>query len=413
LGDTSQRVVVVGAGFAGLAAARALADRGVEVVVLEARDRVGGRVWSQRLPNGATAEMGAEWIMEGDDVLLGLARRFGLATVETGIDYARRDVVGADVSLAEQDAFLVAANRMRAAIAPEKAGSMSLGALIDAVPGDAAARDVLRVRLQGTCATELDRVALRVTDGEHAFAPGGDRYYRLGDGNQGLADAIAGSLDDVRLDRRVEGVRQDGDGVRVRWGSGEVEGVAAIVAVPAPVVTGISFDPPLPDDVAAAVSALPMGLASKLAIATSETPSARSRQSAGLSMWCWAANGEDGTPRPCLTSFTGSRSAQERLIGDDGDVSAWRDALGAMNPDLHFEGEPLSKIWSRDPLARGAYAAWDNASWDRLEAGTFARTVGRVAFAGEHTAGPAHLGTMDGALRSGVRAAEQVAALLD
>ena len=57
-------------------------------------------------------------------------------------------------------------------------------------------------------------------------------------------------------------------------------------------------------------------------------------------------------------------------------------------------------------MAMGAYAAWDNRSWDRME--QFQRTVGRLAFAGEHTAGPDHHGTMEGALRSGVRAAAQV-----
>ena len=66
----------------------------------------------------------------------------------------------------------------------------------------------------------------------------------------------------------------------------------------------------------------------------------------------------------------------------------------------------MMKTWALDPLAAGAYVAWDNRSWDRME--EFQRTVGRVAFAGEHTAGADHPGTMEGALRSGVRAAMQV-----
>ena len=78
----------------------------------------------------------------------------------------------------------------------------------------------------------------------------------------------------------------------------------------------------------------------------------------------------------------------------------------AMNPDLIGSGSPVLKVWALDPLARGAYSAWDNRSWDRME--EFDRMVGRVAFAGEHTAGPDHHVTMEGALRSGVRAATQV-----
>jgi monoamine oxidase len=322
-------------------------------------------------------------------------------------------VVGADVSLEAQDDFLREANRVRADTAPRDAARMSLGALIDRVPGDDTAREVLRVRLQGTCATDLGHVALRVTDGEHAFSPGGGRYARLGAGNQALAHAIVGSLDDVRLGRVVEGIRQDERGVALRSVSDETSADAAIVAVPAPIVARIAFEPPLPSDVATAVSELPMGTASKLAIATSDRPTARSRQSADVSMWCWAANGEDGMPRPCLTSFTGSEAAQTRLIGEACEVSSWLASLRAMNLDLALSGEPLVSVWSQDPFARGAYAAWDNVSWDRLETGIFTRMVGRVAFAGEHTAGPAHHGTMDGALRSGMRAAEQVLAVLD
>jgi monoamine oxidase len=84
--------------------------------------------------------------------------------------------------------------------------------------------------------------------------------------------------------------------------------------------------------------------------------------------------------------------------------------LFALNPDLTVAGEPMLVSWADDPFALGAYSAWDNRSWDRM--GEFDRTVGRLAFAGEHTAGAEHHGTMEGALRSGVRAARQVLQLL-
>jgi hypothetical protein len=129
-------------------------------------------------------------------------------------------------------------------------------------------------------------------------------------------------------------------------------------------------------------------------------------------MWCWAANGEDGAPRRCVTSFAGSPAAQERLFADDGDPTPWMDALRRMNPDLTFDGAPLVYAWGRDPLAGGSYSAWDNASWDRMREGVFTRMAGRLAFAGEHTAGPEHYATMNGALLSGHRAAEQVVAAL-
>jgi monoamine oxidase len=72
-----RRAVVVGAGLAGLAAASALARAGREVVVLEARDRIGGRVWSRELADGSVVEMGAEFILPGNAVVEATARRLG------------------------------------------------------------------------------------------------------------------------------------------------------------------------------------------------------------------------------------------------------------------------------------------------------------------------------------------------
>ena len=100
-------VAVVGAGFAGLAAALDLHDTGLSVVVLEARDRVGGRVLSVDLENGEIAELGAEWIMPDDDVLQATIDRLGLTASVAGVDYLRREPRGrAAVPMAALDAFL-------------------------------------------------------------------------------------------------------------------------------------------------------------------------------------------------------------------------------------------------------------------------------------------------------------------
>ena len=84
------RVCVIGAGFAGLAAAAALADGGLEPLVLEARDRVGGRVRSRRLDNGAVVELGAEFVEDDQETLLATARRLGLAMAPAGMAYGDR-----------------------------------------------------------------------------------------------------------------------------------------------------------------------------------------------------------------------------------------------------------------------------------------------------------------------------------
>src|SRR5829696_488828 len=108
---TQRRVVVVGAGFAGLSAATTIADAGVDVTVLEARERVGGRVWSTTLTNGAIVELGAEWIQEHDSVVQELTARFRVQFAETMASYGRREPWGAGAaSLEEQDRFVEAAN---------------------------------------------------------------------------------------------------------------------------------------------------------------------------------------------------------------------------------------------------------------------------------------------------------------
>jgi len=96
---------VVGAGLAGLSAARALGRSGVRATVLEARERVGGRVHSIRLSNGAVAELGAEWIMPGDSALRGLAEELGVELSVAGVDYLRREAPHG-ASLEEQDEAL-------------------------------------------------------------------------------------------------------------------------------------------------------------------------------------------------------------------------------------------------------------------------------------------------------------------
>ena len=85
------RAIVVGAGLAGLAAADALAAGGFEVTVFEARDRVGGRVWSRTLDDGSVVELGGEFVLPPDDVVRRTARRLGLPLYEKGTLYGDRE----------------------------------------------------------------------------------------------------------------------------------------------------------------------------------------------------------------------------------------------------------------------------------------------------------------------------------
>ncbi len=410
--DTVRGVVVVGAGLAGLASARILTDAGCDVTVVEARERVGGRIWSVPLDNGEIAEMGAEWVMPADVELRAWVDRFGLPLIDAGVDYLRREARGPGASsMEDQDAFLAVANAALATIPPDGSAGLTLGSFLDALDAPGAGRAAVRMRLQGTNAADLGQVALRVARGPLPFAAPGATYHRMARGNQALPDSIAASLPDVRLGHRVRSVVHGPREVAIHVeGDVELTAAAAIVALPARVAAGLRFDPFLPDEIAIALHELPMGVASKLAVPVEGASAPRAIQSSELPFWCWVANGSDGAVRQCLGAFTGSELGQESLETAGGDPGPWLERLSALNPDLALRGTPVFKSWAFDPLAMGAYAAWDNRSWDHME--QFQRTVGRLAFAGEHTAGPDLHGTMEGALRSGIRAAAQMLEIL-
>lgn len=412
---TSRHVAIVGAGFAGLAAALELTDAGCTVSVLEARGRVGGRVWSVTLANGEPAELGAEWIMPEDEAVRRFAGRFGLHLSEAGVDYRRREPRGAKAaSLAEVDVFLASADEALAALRAGGEDRPSLGAFLDSVPGSDRARASVRARMQGTAATDLAAVPLGGRGGDRPFRAEAAAYHRLVAGNQAIANSVAAILPDVRLEHRVLSVAQRGERIEVvsegPGGRLAFDADAVVVAVPVRLVPEIAFEPALPGDVLQALEQLPMGVASKLAVPLAGEPTRRSVQCADVPFWCWVADGTQGRPRKVLTSFAGSELAQDELGTASGDSTRWLARLEELNPDLLFDGPPRMKAWVDDPLARGSYSAFNERSLARSD--RFRRTAGRVVFAGEHTAEPEQTGTMEGALRSGIRAAEQVLELL-
>jgi monoamine oxidase len=383
------------------------------VVVLEARDRVGGRVHTTRLANGELGELGAEWIEEDATALLALAAELGLALVDTGVDYRRREGVGTlGASVEDQERALAIARRSL----EERGGDVegeSLGAFLRSIPVDEAQRATLIARLQGTCAFDLDRVPLRVAE-RGSFEGGTGRYVRVDAGNQAVAEAMAARLADVRLQHVVERVRVDADAVQVEGegpdGPFSLAGPAAVVALPAPLAAALRFEPPLDGNVRQALVEVPMGIASKLAVATREDPPLRALQEVTVPFWCWTARGGHG-PRRVVTAFAGSAEAQDTLAVASGDPRPWLDRVAGLFPDVRLEGEPVLATWGDDPFARGCYSCFDEASWERRPL-LATPAHGRVAFAGEHTAGLSS-GTMDGAVESGERAAGWVRDFLD
>jgi monoamine oxidase len=394
------RTAVVGAGLAGLTAARELQRAGADVVVLEARDRVGGRVWSPELGNGAIVEMGAEFLLPGNTAIRELAESYGLGFWDKGMRYGQRDPRGAATSTA---ALAATADIVRHALrqADPDVSARAFLAELDIGPGE---REAMIARVEISSANSADVVAARdLTSLAHVDD---DPAPSIAGGNSRLALALAGELAAaVRLSSPVESIAWSDDGVRV-WAAGkELEANACVVAVPASVLGAIQFDPALPDAVAEALGGVRMGHAAKLFVPLRGAPRPSAVMSVPERYWCWTATGPQETCQPVVNCFAGSAGALERLDVESG-PERWLDSLAALRPDLELDpaGAVLS-TWTADPWVRGAYST----SPAIALASVSERPVGPLAFAGEHLGGE-FAALMEGAIRSGRQAAQSLLA---
>jgi monoamine oxidase len=404
------RVVVVGAGFAGMAAATELLAGGHGVTVLEARDRVGGRVWS--VPFGGTVvERGAEFVLEGYERMRAYAAALGLELASTGMSYyvrEQRGVVGVTPAALAAVAPAVAA---AAAAAP---ADWSVRRLLDSLdlPADLLAAFSVRVSVAGAYPPDL-LAAAALLDAVAGYEP--LPSYRVVGGNQLLAAGLAARLVEgggrLRLADPVRSVTwSDGagaGGVTVRTDGGQVEADAVVVAVPFTVLDRIVFEPGLPEWKRSALGRLGCGQAAKLHVRLARPIEPFAVTSVRDRFWFWAAADGSGTAPRVVSCFTGSVPALADLAVDVG-PQRWLRRLAAVAPELPPAGDDdaLLCTWQDDEWAGLAYSAIQ--AGRPLDTDALARPVGPVHFAGEHTAGD-QAGLMEGALASGVRAASEVA----
>jgi monoamine oxidase len=367
------RVVVVGAGLAGLAAAHTLARRGDDLVVFEARDRVGGRVQSATTANGCIVELGAEFVLPAHETLMRLAADLGLELYEKGTLYGNREPRGG-VSVERSE--VVNAVREVALLA---AGDESLPDLLARAGVGAGVGEAILARVEVTTAyPAADQPGTVLGDDGASF--GDFPTYGVAGGNQLLAEALARTLD-VRLHVPVERVEWGDDGVRV----GEVAADACVVAVPAS--AGIRFEPALPDWKRRALAAVRYGETAKLFLPLAEPAAPSATLSVPGRFWTYTQLAPDGSPLPVACSF--GRAAAD-----------WPAAVRALRPDLAYaDAEPLRSSWPEAYSTRSLGSPLDDEA--------LAAPVGPLSFAGEHTAGEWHA-LMEGALRSGIEAAEEL-----
>lgn len=434
-------VVIAGAGLAGLTASVELHQQGAQIFIFEARDRIGGRVWTMRdgFFDGQHAEAGGDLIDADQEAILRLAARLGLeptpilrrgfSLVRQGQDSRPRVYIeqsrNAWAILAEQlepwvREYCLADQRWDSVIA-QAIARISVAERLDQIGAGEELR-ALVLGLRGFfLADPHDLSLLALVDQLASQAPGRSKMYRIKGGNDRLASAIASLLGNrVQLRTTVLAASQTSDKVQVTvcTSDGEQSRIAAdylILAVPATTLRAISFNPPLPPPQQEAILRLQYGRATRTLLQFGHRFwRKRGRPKAfgtNLSIGAvWDGNEEQGGRKGILSLLAGASASEEtrKLIADygiEGFVQSL-DWLGAAGASV-LTSRMIS--WEDDPWVRGGYAVFDPA-YDAALRYWLARPHGRILFAGEHTSFRWQ-GYMNGAVESGLRAAAEIRVL--
>jgi monoamine oxidase len=436
-------VVVIGAGFAGLTAARALAAAGRTAIVLEARDRVGGRVLTRQLADGPWVDLGGQWAGPTQDHLLALLAEQGAPTFATWTQGANLVIVDGkvrryrgtipklglrsllDVGLAQWRLERMARQVPLDApwLAPRAAAwdATTLGAWLDEHLATPLARTLLTAGLETVFAASPHELSLLhalfyihsgkdldtlfgTTDGAQAT--------RVDGGMMPVAERLAVGLD-VRLESPVRRI-EHGDTIVVRHERGEVAAERAIVAIPPHLIGAIEFAPGLPPARAALATRMPMGAVVKCT-AIYRRPFWRDRGLSGM----WLSDrgplhvGFDNSPPDgrwgVLMGFAEAHEARRlgRLTEAERRAEALA-CLAAIHGDEALAAVTyVDHVWEHDPWSGGCYGAFAPPGvWTTLGPALRA-PVGRLHWAGTETA-TRWAGYIDGAIESGRRAAAEV-----
>jgi len=440
-------VCVVGAGYAGLTAARRLSEGGKAVVVLEARERIGGRVWTHLQADGSPIDRGGAWLAPRHDAIFGLARELGVSTYKTWVKGAHlligegrtRRYTGLIPTISPLAVITIALaqaklDRMAKRVPLESPwtgnradewDSQSVASYLDRTGiRTTIARDLYEMAVRGLFATDLKEVSfldllflVRAHGSINTLfsIEGGSQENLVEGGACSIAQRMSDALGDaVRLKTPVRSIAQRQDGVVVEADGLTVSARHAVVAVPPALALEIAFDPALPEDRRTLYRNAVAGSETKTMLVYDEPfwrrdgfsgQTAEPGSAAEVTLDATPASGNPGV----IASFTFGRVAERNdALAPAERRRAVLDAITArLGPRAASPSEVIETAWWTEEWTRGCSMAHFPPGILTRHGHLLRQPFERVHWAGTETSTTSH-GAMDGAVRSGERAAAEI-----
>lgn len=423
----AQHVIVIGAGIAGLAAARLLTQQGVQVTVLEGRDRIGGRVFTDHRWDNAPVDLGASWIHRSlNNPITALADEINAPRVITDYDnYAAYHSDGRPFTEADYERADTLLEEMweRLVVAQDADEDQSLEAFVQADIAEQAlsAEDQqlllawLNTTIEHEYAGSLSQLSTYWFDDGEEF-DGDDVVFP--EGYSAVADFLADGLT-IKLEQIVTAVERNEATVTVQTESGSYTADQVVVTLPLGVLqTGtVTFTPPLPTAKQTAIAALGMGVLNKCIfrfpkVFWPQETTMLEYVAEKRGAWGEFLNLAEVLDVPVLVGFNAADYGRKIESWTDAEIIAdGMVALRAMfGADIPEPDDYIITRWGQDRFAQGSYSfmAVDTDPEMRDQLGS--PVDNQLFFAGEATS-RAYAATVHGAYLSGIRAAEEILAL--
>jgi monoamine oxidase len=440
-------VCVVGAGYAGLTAARRLSQAGKSVVVLEARDRVGGRIWTHALPDGSSVDRGGAWLAPKHDAIFALAQEVGVFTYKTWVEGAHLLIDGgrtrrytglvpkiSPLAVGTTVLAMAKVDRMARRVPLEAPWTAKRAAEWDSRSiawwlersgiRTTIGRDLFEMAVRGLFTGDLNDASLlhllflvrgHGSIGTLLSIEGGSQENMVDGGAGSIAQRVADDLGDaVRLGAPVRSITQREDHVLVDTGALTVSAGRAVVTVPPALALEIAFDPALSDDRVTLYRNAVAGPETKTLVVYDEPfwrddgfsgQTSEPGSAAEVTLDATSVSGHPGV----LASFTFGPVAQRLDSLDPAERrQAVLDALTArLGPHAASPAHFIETAWWTEKWTRGCSMAHFRPGILSRYGQLLREPLGRVHWAGTETSTTSH-GAIDGAVRSGERAAAEI-----